>query len=283
MNQSIPLQPHGLSIPRLKDSAQAENPTIFWRRHAWWPLLAFAVVFGVLEVFSLDRVIAREWYFNVHTAQWLGAGSGEWWARGLLHTGGRWVVRGIAAAALVLWALSFAVGPPARMAEIRRLRVAGDAARHADRRRPESRHQRGLPVGPCRLRRPQPLRRAVRRPARRTAARAVFSGRPCVVRLRALLFLFRIPRSLAPRWRAGCWRRRSPSASRSRSARKHAARISSRTISRVPRSSGSCSSGCTRVFAGASDSGSRNRKQLADLGQLEFPAQAAALAFGGGR
>ncbi len=111
MNQSIPLQPQALSIPRLKDSALAENPAIFWRRHAWWPLLAFAVAFGALEVFSLDRRIAREWYFNVHTAQWLGAGSGEWWARGLLHTSGRWVVRGIAASALVLWALSFAVAP----------------------------------------------------------------------------------------------------------------------------------------------------------------------------
>ena len=111
MTQSIPLQQHGLSIPRLKDSAQAENSAIFWRRHAWWPLLAFVVAFGVLEVFSLDRRIAREWYFNVHTAQWLGAGSGEWWARGLLHTSGRWVVRGIAASALVLWALSFAVAP----------------------------------------------------------------------------------------------------------------------------------------------------------------------------
>ena len=109
MNQSIPLNPADLSISQLKDSAQAESATTFWRRHAWWPLLAFAVLFGILEVFSLDRVIAREWYFNVHTAQWLGAGSGEWWARGLLHTGGRWVVRGICASALILWTLSFAV------------------------------------------------------------------------------------------------------------------------------------------------------------------------------
>ena len=111
MNQSIPLEPVEVSTLQPQDSALATNPTIFWRQHAWWPLLFFAVVFGILEVFSLDRVIAREWYFDVHTAQWLGAGAGEWWARGLLHTGGRWVVRGIAAAALLSWALSFVVAP----------------------------------------------------------------------------------------------------------------------------------------------------------------------------
>jgi membrane-associated PAP2 superfamily phosphatase len=109
MNQSVPLDPVAASIPRREDSAQPESATIFWRRHAWWPLLAFAVVFGTLEVFSLDRVLARQWYFNVHTAQWLGAGPGEWWAHGLVHNGGRWVVRGIAAAALAIWALSFAL------------------------------------------------------------------------------------------------------------------------------------------------------------------------------
>jgi len=108
MNQSIPLDP-ALPVAQPEDSALATSPTTFWRRHAWWPLLAFAVLFGILEVFSLDRVIAREWYFNVHTAQWLGTGSGEWWARGVLHTGGRWLVRGIAGSALVIWALSFAV------------------------------------------------------------------------------------------------------------------------------------------------------------------------------
>ena len=81
----------------------------FWRLHLWWPLLAFTIVFGVLEVFSLDRALARGWYFNVHTGTWLGAGPGEWWARGLLHQDGRWVVRGVAAGALAWWALSFAV------------------------------------------------------------------------------------------------------------------------------------------------------------------------------
>jgi membrane-associated PAP2 superfamily phosphatase len=80
----------------------------FWRTHAWLPLMAFAIVFFVLEVFALDPVIARAWYFDVHTMHWLGTGPGDWWARGLLHSSGRWFVRAVAALAIVAWALSFA-------------------------------------------------------------------------------------------------------------------------------------------------------------------------------
>ena len=109
MNQSIPLNPGAAGIA-LPDRAPYGSAA-FWRRHAGWPLLAFVIAFGIMEIFSLDRVFAREWYFNVHTAQWLGAGNGEWWARGVLHTGGRWVVRAIAALALLTWALSFAFTP----------------------------------------------------------------------------------------------------------------------------------------------------------------------------
>ncbi|HEU4779722.1 MAG TPA: phosphatase PAP2 family protein [Steroidobacteraceae bacterium] len=87
----------------------AGSSQLFWRQHLWWPLLAFTIAFGVLEIFSLDLVLAREWYFSDHAAQWLGAGNGAWWARGILHTGGRWLVRGIAAGALAIWALSFGV------------------------------------------------------------------------------------------------------------------------------------------------------------------------------
>jgi membrane-associated PAP2 superfamily phosphatase len=83
----------------------------FWRLHAWWPLLAFLIVFGALEFFSLDRLIAREWYFNVESGKWLGTGTGEWWARNLLHTDGRWLVRLIAAITILLWALSFRYAP----------------------------------------------------------------------------------------------------------------------------------------------------------------------------
>lgn len=109
MNQSIPLNAAALPIPPLHEAALAESRLAFWRNHAWWPLLAFTVVLGALEVFSLDRVLARAWYFDVRSAQWLGSGAGEWWARELLHTGGRWLVRGVAALTLAVWVLSFKV------------------------------------------------------------------------------------------------------------------------------------------------------------------------------
>jgi membrane-associated PAP2 superfamily phosphatase len=106
MNQSI------LSAPAAPPSyARPHAPRSFWRLHLWWPLLGFTLSLAALEVLSLDRVLARTWYFDAFTGQWLGAGNGEWWARGLLHTGGRWVVRAVAAAALTTWGLSFALPP----------------------------------------------------------------------------------------------------------------------------------------------------------------------------
>jgi membrane-associated PAP2 superfamily phosphatase len=83
--------------------------SLFWRRHAWLPLLAFAVAFVALEVFALDPALARAWYFDTATMRWRGTGAGDWWAHDLLHTGGRWAVRGVAALALAAWLSSFAV------------------------------------------------------------------------------------------------------------------------------------------------------------------------------
>jgi membrane-associated PAP2 superfamily phosphatase len=105
MNQSIVFAP-GAPAPLV---SAAEPWRSFWRRHLWWPLLGFTLCLGVLEVFSLDRVLAQAWFFDASTGQWLGGGSGQWWARGLLHSGGRWVARGVAAVALTVWGLSFAV------------------------------------------------------------------------------------------------------------------------------------------------------------------------------
>jgi membrane-associated PAP2 superfamily phosphatase len=78
------------------------------RTHLWLPLIGFTFIFGVIELRELDPVIAHAWYFDEAAQQWLGTGPGAWWARGLLHTGGRWVVRGVAAGAILVWALSFA-------------------------------------------------------------------------------------------------------------------------------------------------------------------------------
>jgi membrane-associated PAP2 superfamily phosphatase len=77
------------------------------RSHFWLPLLVFAAALAVLEIAGLDPAIARAWYFDDGATRWIGSGPGAWWARDLLHTGGRWLIRGIAAAALFAWALSF--------------------------------------------------------------------------------------------------------------------------------------------------------------------------------
>jgi membrane-associated PAP2 superfamily phosphatase len=86
----------------------------FWRRHALWPLLLFLLAFAAVEGLGLDRFIAEGLYFNRLTGRWLGSGTGDWWAHGLLHDDGRWLVRGIAAAALAIWLLSFLLLPVRR-------------------------------------------------------------------------------------------------------------------------------------------------------------------------
>jgi membrane-associated PAP2 superfamily phosphatase len=77
------------------------------RSHLWIPLFAFAATFCVLELWVLDPLIARALYFDPHTLQWAGAGPGAWWARDILHTGGRWFILSIAAAAILTWTISF--------------------------------------------------------------------------------------------------------------------------------------------------------------------------------
>jgi membrane-associated PAP2 superfamily phosphatase len=82
---------------------------LFWRNHAAWPLIGFALVFASVEALGLDRWIAGSLYFDSGAGHWLGTGTGDWWAHALLHDDGRWLVRGIAALAMLLWAGSFVV------------------------------------------------------------------------------------------------------------------------------------------------------------------------------
>jgi len=85
----------------------------FWRTHAFWPLGLLGLALVLIEAFGLDEPIAHALWFNVAAQQWLGAGAGDWWARQLIHTGGAWLVRVIAAAALLAWLVSFVL-PAAR-------------------------------------------------------------------------------------------------------------------------------------------------------------------------
>ena len=81
----------------------------FWRNHAWLPLGLYLVAFTLLEVAGYDLRIADTWYSDASHGMWLGEGAGKWWARDLLHTGGRWAVRLVAAGAIVAWAGSYAM------------------------------------------------------------------------------------------------------------------------------------------------------------------------------
>jgi membrane-associated PAP2 superfamily phosphatase len=81
----------------------------FWIAHALVPLSVCALCFLVIVIFHLDERVARGLFFDEHANRWLGSGSGEWWARDLLHTGGRNLVRAIAAGALATWLLGFRV------------------------------------------------------------------------------------------------------------------------------------------------------------------------------
>lgn len=73
-------------------------------RPALWPFPLMLLAAALLEGLDLDRGIARALFFD---SSWLGAGPGAWWASGLIHGGGRTLVRCVAAAALAWWALSF--------------------------------------------------------------------------------------------------------------------------------------------------------------------------------
>ena len=79
-----------------------------WRRLIWWPGLAFVAVFAILEIGQFDRTIANAFFYRPG-AGWLGEGAGDWWARDVIHQGGRWLPRCVATLAGVGWLASFGV------------------------------------------------------------------------------------------------------------------------------------------------------------------------------
>lgn len=79
----------------------------FWRTHAILPGVGFALALALIAAFDLDRTISHALFFDSASRQWLGAGQGMWWARDVIHAGGRSLVRAVAAVVLVVWIASF--------------------------------------------------------------------------------------------------------------------------------------------------------------------------------
>ncbi len=81
----------------------------FWVSHVAVPAIAFAILFVSILTFHWDERVASSLFFDARSGNWVGSGAGESWARDLLHTGGRNLVRTVVACALGVWLLAFRV------------------------------------------------------------------------------------------------------------------------------------------------------------------------------
>lgn len=81
------------------------NPHQLWWQHARVPLAVFIPLAFFFATDQGDVAIARAVFFDSSNMQWVGAGN--WWVNAFIHVGGRWLIRGIVAAALSLWIATF--------------------------------------------------------------------------------------------------------------------------------------------------------------------------------
>jgi membrane-associated PAP2 superfamily phosphatase len=88
-----------------KPPPDAGGMRVFWCHHVLWPALLFAAAFLVLWATDLDLWLADTFFYDSASHRWLGGGT--WWANGLIHTGGVWLVRAIGIAALFTFLLGF--------------------------------------------------------------------------------------------------------------------------------------------------------------------------------
>lgn len=65
------------------------------------PLPTFVLLAGILAATPVDSYIAHAVFFDNAHLRWIGAQG--WWTNEFLHTGGRWAVRALVAAVLLLW------------------------------------------------------------------------------------------------------------------------------------------------------------------------------------
>ncbi len=77
----------------------------FWITHAALPLGAFVLLATLLATTDIDPQIADRLFFDAAAGRFIGKDA--WWASNLLHTGGRDMMRGVAAVALAMFAASY--------------------------------------------------------------------------------------------------------------------------------------------------------------------------------
>jgi membrane-associated PAP2 superfamily phosphatase len=77
----------------------------FWISHGVVPLLAFVALATLLALTDIDAWIADRYFYDFDAGLWPARSS--WWARDLVHTGGRDAIRLVALVALVCLGLSF--------------------------------------------------------------------------------------------------------------------------------------------------------------------------------
>jgi len=87
--------------------AQARVDDAFWRTHLIWPMAIIVPIFCLIEWSGVDRLLAHAVFYDSSLHRCIGGAPNDWWARAVIHNGGRWLCRLIAAAALVMWLLSF--------------------------------------------------------------------------------------------------------------------------------------------------------------------------------
>jgi len=72
-----------------------------WWQHARIPLLVFVLCASLLATTMVDVAIAQSLFFDSVHGRWIGAGQA--WIEAGIHTGGRWVIRGMVAVAILVW------------------------------------------------------------------------------------------------------------------------------------------------------------------------------------
>jgi membrane-associated PAP2 superfamily phosphatase len=80
------------------------TPAEFWWRHTRAPLFWFLLLATLIAASGSDPRLAHALFFDPMQRRWIGAGS--WWANEFFHTGGRWMIRAIAAFGVTVWIAS---------------------------------------------------------------------------------------------------------------------------------------------------------------------------------